>query len=128
MSTCFAMGASNPIDEVNSVALSLDLLRRLPLISSLLSPLTLRSESCGGAGLEPPELDEPGRAPLIEGRTLVVGRQVHPVERVGGGPSHNPQAPLVEFQPHLSRHALLRRLYEAVEGRPERLHPQPRVD
>src|SRR3989442_6517599 len=83
--TCLAMGASNPMDEMNPVALSLDLFRRFPLISSG-SPLThpgdLGSDLGSDAGLEPPELYETNRIPLVEGRTLIVGRQLQLVERV----------------------------------------------
>src|SRR5712691_6625029 len=99
--TCIAMGASNPMEEMNPVALSLDLFRRLPLISNG-SPLTHPGDLGSDAGLKPPELYETNRVPLVEGRTLVVGRQLQLVERVPRRPSYYSHVALVELQPYLS--------------------------
>src|SRR5207244_7772773 len=73
--TCVAMGASNPMDEMNAVALSLDLFRRFPLISSG-SPLTHPGDLGSDAGLKPPELYEANRLSLVDGRPRFVASEL----------------------------------------------------
>ncbi|MDG6981406.1 MAG: hypothetical protein JRN51_09900 [Nitrososphaerota archaeon] len=123
-----AIRPSSAIDEVKLRASSLCFLSLGPRMSIFPVFLNLRTQSRGDPRLEPPQLDEPHGALLVELGPAAVGREPDVVDRVLRRPPHDPGGPLVELHPDRAGDPVLGRRDEPVQRRAQGLEPEPRVN